>query len=103
MVPKATQVKKLVGPARKGHLQGARLESLHLDTNTTGRNLYQQLIVNGKINGRKARIMIDSGATGNFISNTFVTKNHIPYQAKEKPYELTMADESPSNYRDGWV
>ena len=47
--------------------------------------------------------MIDSGATGNFISNTFVTKNHIPYQAKEKPYELTMADESPSNYGDGWV
>jgi len=47
--------------------------------------------------------MIDSGATGNFISNTFVTKNHIPYQAKEKPYELAMADESPSNYRDRWV
>jgi len=47
--------------------------------------------------------MIDSGATGNFISNTFVTKNHIPYQAKEKPYELAMADESPSNYGDGWV
>jgi len=45
--------------------------------------------------------MIDSGATGNFISNTFVTKNHIPYQAKEKPYELTMADESPSSYGDG--
>jgi len=80
-----------------------RLESLHLDTSTTGKGLYQQLIVNGKINRRKARIMIDSGATGNFISNTFVTKNHIPYQAKEKPYELAMADESPSNYRDRWV
>jgi len=47
--------------------------------------------------------MIDSGATGNFISNTFVTKNHIPYQAKEKPYKLTMTDKSSSNYRDGWV
>jgi len=47
--------------------------------------------------------MIDSRATGNFISNTFVTKNYIPYQAKEKPYELTIADKSPSNYRDGWV
>jgi len=47
--------------------------------------------------------MIDSGATGNFISNTFVTKNCIPYQAKEKPYKLTITDESPSNYGDGWV
>lgn len=82
-------------------MQGARLESLHLDTSATGKGLYQQLIVNGKINGRKARIMIDSGATGNFISNTFVTKNHIPYQVKEKPYELTITDESPSNYEDG--
>jgi len=84
-------------------LQGVWLESLHLDTSATRKGLYQQLIVNGKINGRKTRIMIDSGATGNFISNTFVTKNHIPYQAKEKPYKLTMTDKSSSNYRDGWV
>jgi len=100
MVFKATQVKKLVGPARKRHLQGAQLESLHLDTSTTEKGLHQQLIVNGKINGQKARIMIDNGATGNFISNTFVTKNHILYQAREKPYELTITDESSSNYGD---
>jgi len=78
-----------------------QLESLYLNTSSTGKGLYQQLIDNSKINRKKARIMIDSGATGNFISNTFVTKNHIPYQAKEKPYELTMADESPSSYGDG--
>jgi len=47
--------------------------------------------------------MIDSEATENFISNIFVIKNCIPYQAKEKPYELTITDESPSNYGDGWV
>jgi len=44
--------------------------------------------------------MIDSGATGNFISNIFVTKNHILYQVKEKPYKLIIADESPSNYKN---
>jgi len=80
-----------------------QLESLHLDTSTTKRGLYQQLIVNSKINGWKARIMINSEATENFISNIFVIKNHILYQAKEKLYELTITNKSPSNYRDGWV
>lgn len=47
--------------------------------------------------------MINSEATENFISNTFITKNHILYQAKEKPYKLTIADKSPSNYEDKWV
>jgi len=82
-------------------LQGAQLESLHLNTSITERELYQQLIVNSKINRKKARIIIDSEATENFISNTFVIKNHIPYQIKKKPYELTIADESSSNYGDG--
>jgi len=44
--------------------------------------------------------MIDSGATENFISNTFVIKNYIPYQAKEKPYKLIIANKLSSNYRD---
>ena len=47
--------------------------------------------------------MINSEATENFISNIFVIKNHILYQAKEKLYELTITNKSPSNYRDGWV
>jgi len=79
LVFKAAQVKKLVSPARKRHLQGVQLESLHLDTSTTRKELYQQLIVNSKINRKKARIIIDSGATKNFISNTFITKNYIFY------------------------
>jgi len=81
-------------------LQRAQLESLYLDTSTTEKGLYQQLIINSKINRRKARIIINNRATGNFISNTFIIKNYILYQAKEKPYELIIADKSSSNYRD---
>jgi len=81
-------------------LQKAQLKSLYLDTSTIRKGLYQQLITNSKINRKKARIMIDSGATENFISNTFVIKNYIPYQAKEKPYKLIIANKLSSNYRD---
>jgi len=77
-----------------------QLESLYLNTSTTKKGLYQQLIVNSKINGRKARIIINSEATGNFISNIFITQNHIFYWAKERLYELIIIDKSSSNYRD---
>jgi len=81
-------------------LQRAQLESLYLNTSTTGKELYQQLIINSKINGKKARIIINSRATDNFITNTFIIKNHISYWAKEKPYKLTIIDKLSSNYRD---
>jgi len=84
-------------------LQRVQLESLHLDTSTTRKGLYQQLIINSKINGKKARIIINSEAIENFISNTFIIKNYIPYQAKEKPYKLTIADKSSNNYGDRWI
>jgi len=29
-----------------------------------------------------------------------VIKNYIPYQVKEKPYELTIVNKLSSNYRD---
>jgi len=37
-----------------------QLESLYLDTSATKGGLYQQLIVNSKINRWKARIIIDN-------------------------------------------
>jgi len=77
-----------------------QLEFLYLNTSTTRKGLYQQLIINGKINRKKARIIINNRATGNFISNTFIIKNYILYQAKEKLYKLTIANKSFSNYRD---
>jgi len=60
-------------------LQRAQLESLHLNISTIRKELYQQLIINGKINRKKARIIINSGATENFINNIFIIKNYIPY------------------------
>jgi len=84
-------------------LQKAQLESLYLNTSATEERLYQQLIVNSRINRRKTRIIINSRATGNFISNIFVIKNYISYQAKEKPYKLTIINKSSSNYKDGWI
>ena len=39
--------------------------------------------------------MVDSGATGNFVHSTFVSRNKIPLKAKEIPIELFVIDGTP--------
>ena len=58
---------------------------------------YSQLLKKPiKINGRGAVVMIDSGATGNFISEMLVRVWNLPTVGKKEPYQLQMADGSES-------
>jgi hypothetical protein len=47
--------------------------------------------------------MIDSGATGNFLSHKFTSSNDLAIQKKKAPYELIVIDGSPLSTKDGRV
>ena len=47
--------------------------------------------------GVTALAMIDSGATGNFMSRKFATNHRIPGLPKKRPYQLTVVDGTPLN------
>ena len=47
--------------------------------------------------------MIDSGATGNFMSESFARKHKIPTQEKRNPYQLTVVDRTPLSNNQGQV
>ena len=49
----------------------------------------------GQINGIETTILIDSGATGDFVSKEFVEKVRIKTKATNKKYEVTLADGTP--------
>ena len=53
--------------------------------------------------GVTALAMIDSGATGNFMSRKFATNHKIPGLPKERPYQLTVVDGTPLNQDEGMV
>jgi hypothetical protein len=46
------------------------------------------LMMRGRYHGKKVNIMIDSGATRNFISKDFVENKGIPYTCIREPYDL---------------
>jgi len=48
-----------------------------------------QIVKNGHISGIPVRIMMDSGAEGNYISKSFQQRHNIKTQQKEIPYEVT--------------
>ena len=50
-----------------------------------------------------ALAMINSGATGNFMSRKFATNHRIPELPKERPYQLTVVDGTPLNQDEGMV
>lgn len=62
-----------------------------------------QLFCNLRINNKNIRAMIDSGATGNFISPAAVMKLGIPTELKEELYELVVVDGTPINQNDGLI
>ena len=45
-----------------------------------------------RVNRWLAKAMINSGATGNFISESFARRNKAPVQGKKDPYQLTVVD-----------
>ena len=48
-----------------------------------------------RVNGWLAKAMINSGATGNFMSESFARRNKVPVQGKKDPYQLTVVDRTP--------
>ena len=48
-----------------------------------------------RVNGRLAKAMINSGVTGNFMSESFARRNKIPVQGKKDPYQLMVVDRTP--------
>ena len=56
-----------------------------------------------RVNGWLAKAMIDSGATGNFMSESFARRNKVPVQGKRDPYQLTVVDRTPLSKDKGRV
>ena len=48
-----------------------------------------------RVNGQLAKAMINSGVTGNFMSESFARRNKIPVQGKKDPYQLMVVDRTP--------
>ena len=48
----------------------------------------------GRVNGYPARVLIDSGATGNFISDRLITAMELNIEPEDDEEELTLADGS---------
>ena len=55
------------------------------------------IVVPVNINGERTVAMIDSGATGNFISKDLVRSTDLPTRKKKQQYDLQMADGSTSS------
>ena len=56
-----------------------------------------------RVNGWLAKAMINSGATGNFMSESFARRNEVPVQGKKDPYQLTVVDGTPLSKDEGQV
>ncbi|MGB2685899.1 MAG: pol polyprotein, partial [Olleya sp.] len=55
------------------------------------------------MNGRQARVLIDSGAHGNHITATAARAAGIPIQRKTTPYPLMVVDGTPISSNNGMV
>jgi hypothetical protein len=61
------------------------------------------MVLTADLEGIPVRVMIDSGAQGNFASERLGKRLWKQQNNKENPYRLTMADGSPTEHGDGWV
>jgi RNase H-like domain found in reverse transcriptase/Reverse transcriptase (RNA-dependent DNA polymerase)/Integrase zinc binding domain/Chromo (CHRromatin Organisation MOdifier) domain/Aspartyl protease len=60
-----------------------------------GAKYARHLVVQAKLEGRNIRVMIDSGATGNFISKKWLQNQGLKVKTKKDSYALTLADGTP--------
>ena len=56
-----------------------------------------------RVNGWLAKAMINSGVTGNFMSESFARRNKVPVQGKKDSYQLTVVDGTPLSKNKGQV
>ena len=55
---------------------------------------HDMLVVNCKISGRRANMLIDSGSTHDFISESFICWHNIATQNSSKAFNVTLSDGS---------
>ena len=63
----------------------------------------QLLEKTANINRKKTRILIDPGATANFISENTAKKHKIKKHNKTDPYSLAAYNDQTVTYNGGWV
>lgn len=58
---------------------------------------HELLCVEGKINGRRARMLIDSGSTHDFIAENFARRHNLSTETESENLCVTLADGSTSS------
>ena len=101
--PGPRQLKKLavlfktrVGRAGKTTL---REEGVKPSLDATACSLHFHIKI--RVNGWLAKAMINSGVTGNFMSESFARRNKVPVQGKKDLYQLTVVDRTPLSKDEG--
>ena len=56
-----------------------------------------------RVNGWLAKAIINSGVTGNFMSESFARRNKVPVQGKKNSYQLMVVDRTPLSKDKGQV
>jgi len=55
------------------------------------------------LQGKKIKVLFDSGATGNYISEQIIRNRKIPTREKDNPYKILMFNDNENPHNDGWV
>ena len=95
--PGSGRLKKLVvlfktGVGRAGKTTPQE-EGVKLSLDVTACSLHFHIKI--RVNGQLAKAMINSGVTGNFMSESFARRNKVPVQGKKDSYQLTVVDRTP--------
>ncbi|KID83641.1 pol polyprotein [Metarhizium guizhouense ARSEF 977] len=61
------------------------------------------MVLDAEVMGHRVRILVDSGAMGNYISPRVVNRYQLPWKHKEAPYELTDIEGKLFAYNDGII
>ncbi len=70
--------------------QGRRVEQInHIGTPHTASHIRIPVTINNKT---RTHALVDSGATGNYISKSFAIANHLPTKRKTRQYVLVVAN-----------
>ncbi|QLI66325.1 Transposon Tf2-12 polyprotein [Metarhizium brunneum] len=73
----------------------------HTDPTDNGRS--DKMVLDAEVMGHRVRILVDSGAMGNYISPRVVNRYQLPWKHKEAPYELTDIEGKLFAYNDGII
>ena len=73
----------------------------HKQLNSVSTALTFQTPIN--VNGHRLTAMIDSGATGNFMSESLIERKRLPTRQKKDTYDLVVIDGNPLPSEDGRV